>query len=717
MILSLPSLPRRIIRQQLSCFLTSTARNSWRLSPAHPRKHQHHQVESDKSIPGSRPGSTRSPSRISATATVSTSATMGSGNHTTTSKPVKLSLLPEEEELFKLFLRFCEERKLSTTIRVAGGWVRDKLIGGHHKMDIDIALDDMTGKQFAMMLNQWIAERGMLSVRIGIIQQNPDKSKHLETVTARFGQHSVDFVNLRTESYQTDSRIPTISIGTPEEDAFRRDLTINALFYNLHSRSVEDWTGKGLYDLKHRLIRTPLAALVTLRDDPLRALRSIRFACRFGFAIASDLFQACQAEEVHQALLVKVSQERVYNELRLMLDGRDPHRAIYLMHVMGLLENIFRCPPFPLRGDSQDNKTYNTEQGLQNGQLDFNVVYRKGALAVLLAHAFSQDNVIVQSNTIKKSKKKGQEQHVLSMSTLGTGIMTSDDLRRNTLLALLSSSFVSWRFLPNDSRRTKLASEYIFKDWLKISMKDYAQIHGTQTHGNRIKVLLQRLLAEQSQSSSIREVDFMQPMQTIPALLSTVRGGEYYAGLYQLELGLAVKDSETLFPAALYWSAIQIVLDRVWNRLCGKDWKETDVLDEIILYLSSTLKLIDGVESGELVMGRQSADRVDKQELQEEVKKVFLLESQAVSKAVETVLGACNHFAFPLSIPNVSQAISLKTFARPLLNGHEIRQIYPALCNERPTVIGETKWILCNPSGSADDLHAFLEAAYHQQTK
>lgn len=380
---------------------------------------------------GSRHGRARAPTRISATATAtaSTSATAGSGNQTTTNKPVTLSLLPEEEELFKLFLRFRQERKLSTTIRVAGGWVRDKLIGGHHKMDIDIALDNMTGKQFALMLNQWIAERGMYSVRIGIIQQNPDKSKHLETVTARFGQHSVDFVNLRTESYQTDSRIPTIAIGTPEEDAFRRDLTINALFYNLHSRSVEDWTGKGLYDLEHRLIRTPLAALVTLRDDPLRALRSIRFACRFGFAIATDLFQACQAEEVHQALLVKVSQERVYNELRLMLDGKDPHRAIYLMHVMGLLENIFRAPPFPLfRGDVKVKKTNSTGQDLQNDQADLQVVHRKGALAVLLAHAFSQDNASDQSNAINNN---GPKKH--TMSTLGMGIMNRDSLRRNTL--------------------------------------------------------------------------------------------------------------------------------------------------------------------------------------------------------------------------------------------------------------------------------------------
>lgn len=79
----------------------------------------------------------------------------------------------------------------------------------------------------------------------------------------------VDFTNLRSEVY-ADSRIPTIQLGTPEEDAHRRDLTINSLFFNINSRAVEDYTGHGLDDLRHGLIRTPLAARETFLDDPLR---------------------------------------------------------------------------------------------------------------------------------------------------------------------------------------------------------------------------------------------------------------------------------------------------------------------------------------------------------------------------------------------------------------------------------------------------------------
>jgi len=57
---------------------------------------------------------------------------------------------------------------------------------------------------------------------IALITSNPEKSKHLETATLRIDNFWVDFVNLRTESYVQDSRIPSINIGTPMEDAFRR---------------------------------------------------------------------------------------------------------------------------------------------------------------------------------------------------------------------------------------------------------------------------------------------------------------------------------------------------------------------------------------------------------------------------------------------------------------------------------------------------------------
>ena len=81
----------------------------------------------------------------------------------------------------------------------------------------------------------------------------------------------LDFVNLRSESYADESRIPTMSFGTPLEDAMRRDLTINALYYNLNEKKVEDFTGKGIEDLKIGLCRTPLEAK-RRQDDPLRGL-------------------------------------------------------------------------------------------------------------------------------------------------------------------------------------------------------------------------------------------------------------------------------------------------------------------------------------------------------------------------------------------------------------------------------------------------------------
>ena len=58
------------------------------------------------------------------------------------------------------------------------------------------------------------------------------------------------------ETYAIDSRIPEMSFGTPEEDAMRRDLTINSLFYNIHTRLIEDYSGRGVADLKSgKLIR------------------------------------------------------------------------------------------------------------------------------------------------------------------------------------------------------------------------------------------------------------------------------------------------------------------------------------------------------------------------------------------------------------------------------------------------------------------------------
>jgi tRNA nucleotidyltransferase (CCA-adding enzyme) len=104
------------------------------------------------------------------------------------------------------------------------------------------------------------------SKRAKTIPANPEQSKHLETATMQLHGLSLDLVNLRSETYSVASRIPQIEFGTPLQDAERRDFTINALFYNLHTKEIEDFTGRGLQDLRDGIIRTPLAPLVTFLD-------------------------------------------------------------------------------------------------------------------------------------------------------------------------------------------------------------------------------------------------------------------------------------------------------------------------------------------------------------------------------------------------------------------------------------------------------------------
>ena len=129
-------------------------------------------------------------------------------------------------------------------------------------------------------------------------------------------------MNLRKETYTEESRNPTVEFGTAEEDALRRDSTVNALFYNLNSLEVEDFTKRGLQDLELKVIKTPLPPLETFTDDPLRVLRAIRFASRLGFDIDEGDKQAMCDARIKQALKVKISRERGGTEVLTMLKGR-----------------------------------------------------------------------------------------------------------------------------------------------------------------------------------------------------------------------------------------------------------------------------------------------------------------------------------------------------------------------------------------------------------
>ncbi|EFJ27391.1 hypothetical protein SELMODRAFT_25834, partial [Selaginella moellendorffii] len=197
-------------------------------------------------------------------------------------------------------------------VRVAGGWVRDKLLGVESH-DLDIALDDMTGQQFCDRVVPCLRKTDP-PCSYKVIKSNPERSKHLETTKLEILGGELDVVNLRSETYSKDSRIPTsMKFGTPSEDAYRRDLTINSLFYNVAADKVEDFTGRGLCvkDLKLGKIRTPLPPLVTFLDDPLRVLRSIRFAARFNFELDEELECVASADSVKAAFETKITRERI----------------------------------------------------------------------------------------------------------------------------------------------------------------------------------------------------------------------------------------------------------------------------------------------------------------------------------------------------------------------------------------------------------------------
>lgn len=161
-----------------------------------------------------------------------------------------IHITPEEQKIFDTLLEVAEVNQRKTIIRVNGGWVRDKMLNKDSE-DIDITLDDMFGGEFAKMIADHLypGEKN----KYGVIKANNEKSKHLETATLKVHGVFIDIVNLRSEDYAQDSRVPTIKFGTPLEDSLRRDITINAMFYNINEKKVEDFTEKGIDDLRVRL--------------------------------------------------------------------------------------------------------------------------------------------------------------------------------------------------------------------------------------------------------------------------------------------------------------------------------------------------------------------------------------------------------------------------------------------------------------------------------
>jgi poly(A) polymerase len=206
-----------------------------------------------------------------------------------------------------------------------GGCVRDLLLGAKPK-DFDVATDAHPGEVRAIFRNCRLIGR-----RFRLAHVYFRGGKVIEVAT--FRKNPIDVAEDVPEN-GGDLLITRDNVfGTAEEDSVRRDFTVNGLFYDVASGEVIDYVG-GRADLEAHRIATIGDPEVRMREDPVRALRAVRFAARLGFTIAPDTFEAMRR---HSGELARCAPARVLEEIFKILRCGGSARALELLRACGAL--------------------------------------------------------------------------------------------------------------------------------------------------------------------------------------------------------------------------------------------------------------------------------------------------------------------------------------------------------------------------------------------
>jgi len=260
------------------------------------------------------------------------------------SQTTEITLSTVEEKIFDLLRK---KTGGQVQMRVAGGWVRDKLLGKESD-DIDIAVD-MPGYDLAYMIAGDKAHKVSLEKSADPTEIEPSDELMVGAIDL-FGQ-KIEFVPMRTEHYpDADSRQPSIKLtNDPQEDVKRRDLTINAIYYNINTGQVEDYVGGrndlGLDGSGQIHLRTPDEPLKTFHEDPLRLLRVLRFHARYPNSVVDpSIIQAMADPSIQESYAKKVATERAGPEIMKMMAGEDPVDSLKLLFETGLYKTAFKVP-------------------------------------------------------------------------------------------------------------------------------------------------------------------------------------------------------------------------------------------------------------------------------------------------------------------------------------------------------------------------------------
>jgi len=227
-------------------------------------------------------------------------------------------------------------RQFDHTAYLVGGSVRDLLLGRRPK-DFDIGTSAHPYQVKKLFRNCWIIGRRFRLAHV------------------KFGQKVIEVATFRRQVAPGEEVVqdgvpapdPTTPEGehlihrdntfcTPEEDAFRRDFTVNALFYDIATFSVIDYVG-GLDDLRAGVVRSIGDPDVRLREDPVRMIRAIALAARLGFTIEASLLQSIRT---HRHEIAKSSPPRLLEEYYKILRAGSSEQAFRKLADVGLFEPI-----------------------------------------------------------------------------------------------------------------------------------------------------------------------------------------------------------------------------------------------------------------------------------------------------------------------------------------------------------------------------------------
>ncbi len=205
-----------------------------------------------------------------------------------------------------------------------GGAVRDMLTGTV-PVDIDIASTARPEEARAILSEQ-------LHVR-----EFDETGKALGSIVALFRGHPFEITTFREDDEASDGRHPeSVIFGTREQDAARRDITVNAMYFHPISRELYDPFG-GEKDLKERLVRFIGEPAVRIRHDALRMLRVVRFRALLDGQYHPETYAALREQS---ALVASLSGSRVLRELEKILAGPHPARALEDLWELQILQHV-----------------------------------------------------------------------------------------------------------------------------------------------------------------------------------------------------------------------------------------------------------------------------------------------------------------------------------------------------------------------------------------